>query len=164
MGLTGADSRSYKAIIRAKRQITDTPDVGDPTSGEREETVVSGRVVDGFGETSTKSLRQEQKRLSPEEIESVVAEYESGKTTYELAEQFGCHRQTISDILKKRGVKVNKGSALRKLDGDKVIAMYAEMHTSAEIAEQFDVRPQAIIRCLKANGVKIRTRWDYVKK
>lgn len=156
MGLTGANYNRYKTILQVKRQIAARPKHVTPNGDEK-----GDREIDTFGETKVKRLRQEQKRLSPEEKEIIIAEYNSGKTTYDLAKQFGCHRHTISSILKKHGVKVDKCKVQKKLDVDKVIAMYIELHTSEEIAKCFGVSPQSILVCLKAHGVKIRGRWDY---
>lgn len=156
VGLTGANYNRYKTILQAKRQLTTRPKpvtINGDEKGDRE--------IDMFGEIKVKQLHQEQKRLSPEEKEIIIAEYSSGRTTYDLAKQFGCHRRTISSILKSHGVKVDKCKARKKLDVDKVIAMYTELHTSEEIAKCFGVSSQSILVCLRAHGVKIRGRWDY---
>ncbi len=92
------------------------------------------------------------------EIKRVVQGYTSGKTIYQLAEEFGCHRQTISDVLKRNNIKINNCVAQKKLDAEKVISMYAEMRTTKEIANQFGVSPKAILKCLRDNGVGIRSR------
>ena len=36
----------------------------------------------------------------------IISKYKAGKSTYELAQEYGCHRRTISDNLKKQGIKV----------------------------------------------------------
>ena len=163
VGLTGADSKRYKAILRAKNRAIKAAKplpVPLPTG----ETGSEDRCVDQFGATSVNQLRQTQKWLSAEEVEQVISEYKEGKTTYELAERFGCHRQTISATLKKHGVEVDKCKARKKLDTDVVVAMYAEMRTTEEIAGHFGVSSYTVNRCLRENGVKIRSRWDYAKK
>ena len=163
VGLTGADSKRYKAILRAKnRSMKAVKPLPAPILAV--ETELEGRFVDQFGATSVNKLRQTQKWLSDEEVEQIISEYKAGKTTYELAERFGCHRQTISATLKKHGVEVNKAKAQAKLDTDTVVAMYSEMRTTEEIAGHFGVSAYTINRCLRANGVKIRSRWDYTNK
>ena len=91
----------------------------------------------------------------------LISEYKNGKTTYTLAEQFGCNRITVSNILKKHGVIVSKCTSQKKLDTEDVISMYENMHNTAEIAEKYDVGPNAILRCLRNHGITIRSRWDY---
>lgn len=163
VGLTGADSKRYKAILRVKnRAIKAAKPLPAPIlAGETE---LEDGCVDQFGATSVNQLRQAQKWLSAEEVEQVISEYKAGKTTYELAGRFGCHRQTISATLKKHGIEVTKAKARKKLDADTVVAMYAEMRTTEEIAGHFGVSIYTVNRCLRENGVEIRSRWDYAKK
>jgi DNA-binding CsgD family transcriptional regulator len=99
--------------------------------------------------------------MSEEEIKLLVEGYRCGETTYQLARQFGCHRLTVSNVLKRRGVNVTKCTAQRQLDAEDVIAMYGDMCTSAEIAEKYGVGPNVILRCLRKRGVRIRGRWEY---
>ena len=49
---------------------------------------------------------QHQHRLKPDEVECLVARYQEGATTYDLAEEFHCHRTTVSGRLKRAGVKI----------------------------------------------------------
>ena len=91
-------------------------------------------------------------------MEKVVQGYMSGRTVHQLTEEFGCHRQTISSILKQHGVKTDNRIAQKKLNADEIIAMYADMYSSTEIGEKFGVHPQAVLRCLRNHGVKIRSR------
>ena len=88
----------------------------------------------------------------------------SGKTTYELAEQYGCARHTIVTALKKVGITATKAKAQEAIDADNVIRLYNEYHTIEEIAKKHGVSSNAINRCLRYNGVAIRGRWDYPKK
>ena len=90
--------------------------------------------------------------------------YRSGKTTYELAEQYGCHRRTIVDTLKKQGIVPNKAKSQKKLNVETVIKMYSEFHSAEEIGNLFGVGRDVIVKCLRKNGVAIRTRWDYPRK
>lgn len=43
-----------------------------------------------------RTTRQTQRRLRRSEINELVTGYQSGATVYELAEQFGVHRNTVS--------------------------------------------------------------------
>ena len=51
-------------------------------------------------------IRQRQKRLNKDEITQLIAGYQAGSTTYELAAQFECHRNTVSRHLKRHGVVI----------------------------------------------------------
>ena len=62
-------------------------------------------------------IKQQQKHLSNKEISEIVVKYSSGISTYELAKEYGCHRRTISDNLKKQGITItylNYGLFLQK--------------------------------------------------
>jgi hypothetical protein len=49
-------------------------------------------------------MRQVQRRLRGPEIDELVSGYGTGSTIYELAEQFGGQRHSVSEILEQRGV------------------------------------------------------------
>ena len=157
MGLTDINSNKYDAVIRFKKSLP--PDTESPRL--LESLPSTDRKVNDYGEIVVRKLAQVQKRLNKDEIKLLITEYESGKSTYALAKQFGCHRTTVSDVLKRNGVNVTKSSWHKKLNIEDVISMYENMYTTAAIAEKYEVYPQIILRCLRAEGVKIRSRWDY---
>jgi uncharacterized protein (DUF433 family) len=91
----------------------------------------------------------------------MVTAYQSGKTTYEIAAEYDCGKNAISNLLKKHSVNVTKCKAQKRLDVADVVSMYENKRTSQEIANKYGVSPQVIIKCLRAEGVGIRGRWDY---
>ena len=117
--------------------------------------------LDEHGKTIVHELKRKPKYLSSEEINLLVAGYNNGITTYELAEQFGCNRVTVSSVLKKQGVIVSKAKGQKKLDTEDVVSMYGHKRTTAEIAEKYGVCASVVLCCLRKNGVAIRSRWDY---
>ena len=110
-----------------------------------------------------KSIKQQQKHLTEAETRKIIEEYNAGVSTYELAQEFGCHRYTISNALKRGGIIVDKHVEGRKYKTEDVIRLYVEEKKSVkQIAEMFDVCDGTIYKCLKRNGVYTkRTRWDY---
>lgn len=161
MGLSGLDSKKCQTIL-AHKSTTKTPDIplkpiisSSPTDDNKK--------FDEYGEVVILSLKEPHKEFTCIEVDKMVEAYQSGKTTIQLAEEYGCCKTTVAKLLKQRGVNVTKSKAMAKLDDAKVIAMYAEMHTTEEIARYFKVNPQAILKCLRNHGIKIRSRWDYVK-
>jgi len=64
----------------------------------------SNKTVNEYGETLATKITQEQKRLTEDEVVLLISEYKASKSTYVLAEQFGCHRVTVTNILKRHGV------------------------------------------------------------
>ena len=91
-------SKNYETIFSKTKEIS-------PTS-----------VNDGFDvNLSIKTeIKQKQKYLSKEEINEIVAKYKNGKSTYELAEEYGCHRYTISKHLKEAGLEVTNRVARKE--------------------------------------------------
>lgn len=161
VGLTRLDSNKYKTLIKRKRQF-----VHFPTSIASEVEASGNRAIDEFGEMAVKRLKQlYRKDFSEDDIELIISSYQSGNTTIDLAEQFGCSKGTINKLLRKCGVNVTKAKAQAKLDDRVVIAMYKEeRHTIEEIAQHFGVSSYTVNRCLHRNEVKIRSRWDYIAK
>jgi DNA-binding NarL/FixJ family response regulator len=54
-----------------------------------------------------------QKTLSENEIEQIVKKYRQGFLIKDLADEYSCHRETVSNHLKKNGVEVRRGRRLR---------------------------------------------------
>ena len=156
VGLSDTVSNNYEALLRFKKSIAAR--VSD--IGLEEQLSSDARKINEYSETVVSKMKQVQKRLNDDEIKLLIAAYLDGKSTYALAVQFGCHRTTVSDILKRHNIIVTNRKSLRKLNAADVAAMYENMHMSAEIAEKYE-GPNAIIRCLRSQGVEMRSRWDY---
>ena len=109
--LSGHNSKNYQAILRAKKRITNNSKL-EPIFIISENPGKNKRAVDEFGELAVRQLQQKQKHFSDEEIIILTEEYQNGKTLLELAKQYGCHRDTVSRMLKKHGVKV-RGKGVR---------------------------------------------------
>ena len=116
------------------------------------------RNVNEYGETVISKVSQKQRHLTEEEIVLLISEYKAGKSTYILAEQLGCHRTTVSDLLKKNGINVTHCKSQERLDIQDVIAMYENLHTAQEIAGKYGVTRQLVAKTLRASGVRIRGR------
>ena len=109
-------------------------------------------------ESRVKTIKQKQKhKFSNKEIREMVAAYQNGASTYDLAERYDCHRSTIASQLRKQGVKVS----IEKIDMNDAIALYESGWTTKRIAEKYHMSDNAVSRRLKMAGVKMRTRWDY---
>lgn len=48
------------------------------------------------------------RRLGPDQVEQLIADYESGATVYELCDRFGIERRTVSSILHRLGVPMRR--------------------------------------------------------
>ena len=88
MDLSTADSNKWLTLLKA---CLEGQKPGDST--------VSGCQLLG-------PLRQRHRRLTKAQVFEMAAKYEAGATVYELAAEFGCHRTTVAERLKKAGVSM----------------------------------------------------------
>ena len=130
MGLLDDNSKNYIAVVQYRKKCHTTP-VDEP---------IDPTITDtSYDPNSTvKVITQQQKTLSQSEVQAVIHKYEAGASTYDLADEFGCHRSTISAVLKRNGIVVTK----RKVDIAVAIQMYESGKTTTEIAMicQFDIK------------------------
>ena len=72
------------------------------------------------------------KHLSNEELELIAQKYLAGISTYDLAQEFGCHRYTISNNLKRMGIDVSGHVEGRKYKTEEVIRLYTKERKSVK--------------------------------
>jgi len=91
--------------LRFKRQLgeCEESDIEDflPDSEKQ-----GNRRIDEFGEVATRRITQVQKRFTPEEVALLVEKYLAGQSASELGREFGCNRITVSNVLKRNGIKI----------------------------------------------------------
>lgn len=87
--LLGADSKEWELLLEQVKKLHESPVTSAKNPYRR-----------------PNRIPQRQTRLTEAEIDRLVERYESGQTTYQLAEEFMCWRGTISKHLKARGVKI----------------------------------------------------------
>ncbi|GAA3638147.1 hypothetical protein GCM10022223_66350 [Kineosporia mesophila] len=81
--------------------------------------------------------------------------YQRGRTTYRLAEQFGIHRVTVSQHLRRSGVSMRR----QGLSDDalhEAARLYEGGSSLVRVADQFDVDPKTIWSGLSRMGLRIR--------
>ena len=157
MELSELDLNKYDIIIKFKGTLPEC--VEDATSSLRLSS--ADKAVNEYGDTVVNKILQHQKRLTDEEITDIITAYQNGKTTYELADEYGCNRNAISSNLKKHGITVYKDKATAKLDIEQVSLLYTDKNTVAQIAKRFHVSSSTILRCLRNQKIQLRSRWDY---
>ena len=111
-----------------------------------------------------RSITQHQKRLSKLEIQTICKRYQNGASIYKLAADFGCHRRTISDTLKRNGIEVSHLASKKPELVKKIIELYAEMKTPKEVGAIVGVNSDTVRKVLKENGIYISKSWEYPKK
>ena len=152
MGLSEINSKNYDIILDKVKSTPVTP-VASSSMSEYSDSNYNIKT----------EIKQQQKHLSDEELELIAQKYLAGVSTYDLAQEFGCHRYTISNNLKRMGIDVSGHVEGRKYKTEEVIRLYTEERKSVkQIAKMFGVCDGTIYKCLRRNNISTnRTRWDY---
>ncbi|GLY31508.1 hypothetical protein [Kineosporia sp. NBRC 101731] len=95
------------------------------------------------------------RRLNAEQVRVLVDGYQQGQTTYELAQQFGIHRVTVSQHLQRSGVAMRRQGL-----SDGALHEAARLYTSGEslarVADRFGVDSKTIWSGLTRMGLTMR--------
>jgi uncharacterized protein (DUF433 family) len=103
--------------------------------------------------------RQHQVRLSPARVDELALAYQRGATVQELVEQFGVHRTTVLNHLKRRDVA--RRANIRKLTDEQVqeaARYYRAGNSLVTTGKRFGVDGTTIARELRQVGVGVRRR------
>lgn len=103
--------------------------------------------------------RQTQRRLTPEQVARLVAEYEGGKDMKALAARWGMHRATVAAHLRRAGVELRRQGVPAELL-DEVIRLYSEGWSCQRLAERFGCDDETVRQALKRAGVQLRRPWQ----
>lgn len=107
--------------------------------------------------TSTCNARRKaQPRISDEQALRVAEGYAAGKTVYDLATEFSCHRVTISAVLKRQGIALRLQPAAEE-EVERMIKLYQSGLSLAVVGERIGVNASTVLRHLRDNGVPTRT-------
>lgn len=85
--------------------------------------------------------------LNTDEIDQLVAGYESGKTLHDLASEFGCHHRTVANRLKKRGVKIRVSHTDKETE-EEILHLYQSIGTYKGTARRIGVHPAVVKRVI----------------
>ena len=155
MGLSETFSKNYKIIRDYVKHHASTLVNTDVDPAITDQSYNPDYIV--------KSIKQQQKTLTEFEIQSVIQKYQNGASSYDLAKEFGCHRRTITDTLKRNGVEVSHQAAAKPELVKRIIELYAEMKTPKEVGAIVGVGGDTVRKVLKENGIYIRKSWEYPK-
>lgn len=112
--------------------------------------------------TVVRRVKQCQKHGFTElEIEEIVAGYTtSGMSIYQLAEKHGCHRDTISSLLKRSGITVTK-TRMNDATAQGAAKLYCSGLTLKQVGEHLGFSESVIRRTLLKSGVQMRKPHRY---
>ena len=102
-------------------------------------------------------FHQTQKRLDPDQIARLIAEYEAGSPVNDLAVTYGLNRSTVLHHLKRQGVP-RRRSRLTIADVEKIVGLYAYGESVERIALELRIGATTVRRALVKAGVELRRR------
>lgn len=83
------------------------------------------------------------------------ARYADGATVRELAQEFGCHKQTVAQHLRARGVELGYRIAQPE-DVEQFIQLYASGLSLVKVAERTGFSEKTVMNRLREEGVQLR--------
>ena len=105
--------------------------------------------------SSARPLPAKKRYTPPEHEQAIVAEYQVGTTTYQLARKYGIHRNTIGRILKRRGVEMRM-QGLSPAQVSEAVGLYEGGWSLARIGEHLHVDANTVRARLLERGVRMR--------
>jgi len=133
--LSEADSKKWSSLLE-RRFVPEEP-------------------VDRTPESQGRMLKQRQTRLTEAQKDELVAQYVNDSTVGYLAEQFGCHRNTVSNLLKSRGITLRCGS-MTESHIDQAVALYESELSLARVGNELGFDDGTIRHRLVKRGVCMR--------
>ena len=152
MGLSEINSKNYELILSKVKYTGLTPVTDSP-----------GLPCSVNANNIKSEIKQQHKYLSEVEIDEIIIKYKTGKSTYELAKEYGCHRYTISKRLKEAELKY-RIEWLEGIASGAYASALLRMAQTSEIAEALGISVDSVRRCLKENGVELRHSSEYARR
>ena len=100
-------------------------------------------------------IRQRQRRLTGAQVAEMAAKYKSGATVYELAAEFGCHRTTVAERLKKAGIAM-RGQSPTSEDVCSMVRLHAGGLSFQDVGQQLGFCANTVRSCLKKRQIRSR--------
>jgi DNA-binding transcriptional ArsR family regulator len=95
------------------------------------------------------------RRLSESEVTELITGYREGRTVYDLAERFHIHRTTVSQHLRRRGVKMRR-LGLDEQQVNLAIRLYEQGWSVARIGSQCGVNGGTVWVALRGRDIQMR--------
>jgi len=137
-----------------------------PRGGSSNHTPVLRRLADALPTLLRRRLRsspvrklQEQRRLTPRQVEKLIAEYHAGDSTLKLANSWRLHRTTVAEHLRRAGAPVRqRGIPVERLD--EAVRLYSDGWSCRRIAEYYSCHDETARQTLRRAGIKLRKPWE----
>jgi hypothetical protein len=99
------------------------------------------------------------RRLNADELAQVVSDYEAGRSTTWLMQNYQLGKGTVLGILAERGVKM-RGQGIPDALLQDAITLYASGLSLQRVATRLHCSAETVRQALIAAGVSLRARWD----
>ena len=100
-----------------------------------------------------------QRRLSPTDIDDLIAAYQDGATIIQLAADFGVHRTTVGEHLDRHGVpRHSKQVAWDESKLKDAAELYATGLSLADVAKRYEIDAQTVANRFRRAGIPVRPR------
>jgi DNA-binding NarL/FixJ family response regulator len=99
------------------------------------------------------------KRLGPNAIEQLVADYQAGQSTIELLRIYGISKGAVISLLEHHQVNM-RGQGLRAERLQEAIELYSSGLSLKAVAAQLDCSAETVRQALLRAGVTPRARWE----
>lgn len=111
------------------------------------------RIEGSHLRTDARRIRRQKapRRLSREEIVELVQGYRDGFTVYELATQFGIHRETVSGVLERNGVP-RRRKPLSSAQIEQACSLHEGGWSLAQVGAELGCDPSTVWRALAKLG------------
>ncbi len=116
---------------------------------------LSTKPVSELSQENGGDKRTTRPRLSDEKVSQIVAAYKTGKTVYELAAEYDCHRVTITAVLKRQGVALRRTSPTAA-QIDEMIRLHEAGPSLARVGERFGMNASSALAQLRKSDVRTR--------
>lgn len=103
--------------------------------------------------------RQAQRRLTPKQVQQLVAEYEAGASVRGLAARRGVHRTTVTMQLRQAGVPVRR-RGLTEESRTEAVRLYGEGWSCQRLADRYGCNATTVWKMLQQAGVRLRAPWE----
>jgi uncharacterized protein (DUF433 family) len=103
--------------------------------------------------------RQTQRRLTAEQVQQLVTDYEGGASMKELAARWSLHRTTVAAQLRQAGVRLRR-QGLPADHMDEATRLYGDGWSLQRLLERYGCDAETVRQALKRAGVRLRHAWE----
>lgn len=94
-------------------------------------------------------------RVSDAKAQRIVESYRAGRTIYELADEYGVHRATVSEVLKREGVSMRRQSPTEE-QVDEMVRLYGEGLSLQRVGDRLGFNPSTVRNKIRDKGIPTR--------